>query len=413
MSILTKPGGDWRKRSPTVRDALGSVVTQLTKNPDVTKFSLPAAFLYPYTVLELGAFRALRCCHVLYDAASMTDPVDRIMQVTKWFLTSVETMEDFNKKPFNPVLGEELNSWIEGRPEDGPTYIKGEQVSHHPPISACVMRNDKHNVEYISNVRFAITFHGNSVSCNLDGHSQVDFKNLGETYLAPKWVPDVVIQNVLFGTRRQLWRGHWEMQCEKSGLGVKYEVTEESAGGWFSSSVFSNIIKGFVYRLDDPDQCPIREFEGLAGLKINHTMDGEEAEFIDGKALKFHDLQWLPKECRPERSSLNVWEKAALALEAEDMGAAETEKCAVEMQQRELRNERREKGEEWVPVFFALDEADDAWKPLPNAYQHPWDMLNGAEPLNANNLASDVKNASGSKKGKGRKRAQSRSSKRK
>jgi hypothetical protein len=44
--VLPIPGGEWRLRSPTVKDAMGGLVTALSQNPDVTKISLPSAFLY-------------------------------------------------------------------------------------------------------------------------------------------------------------------------------------------------------------------------------------------------------------------------------------------------------------------------------------------------------------------------------
>lgn len=52
----------------------------------------------------------------------------------------MERMEQMSKKPFNPVLGEELNAWTE-HAVHGPTLLKAEQVSHHPPVSALVMGN--------------------------------------------------------------------------------------------------------------------------------------------------------------------------------------------------------------------------------------------------------------------------------
>jgi|JI10StandDraft_1071094.scaffolds.fasta_scaffold3206443_1 hypothetical protein len=64
---------------------------------------------YPYSILELAAFRALRFQSLLLEIEKLPSPVDRILQVTSWFLTSMEQMENMSKKPFNPVLGEELS----------------------------------------------------------------------------------------------------------------------------------------------------------------------------------------------------------------------------------------------------------------------------------------------------------------
>jgi hypothetical protein len=37
------------------------------------------------------------------------------------------------EKPFNPILGETYQSWIDGCP------VYFEQISHHPPIAAYLM----------------------------------------------------------------------------------------------------------------------------------------------------------------------------------------------------------------------------------------------------------------------------------
>ncbi len=123
-----------------------------------------------------------------------------------------------SKKPFNPILGEELSAWVDDE-KFGPTALKAEQVSHHPPVTALVMRNEASKTQFAANVKFGITFNGNSVSCRLEGRAEVALEGLQETYVAPNWVPDVIIQNVLFGTRRQLWSGEWSLSCAQTGLG--------------------------------------------------------------------------------------------------------------------------------------------------------------------------------------------------
>lgn len=44
-------------------------------------------------------------------------------------------------KPFNPILGETYQAFIKGSP------IYGEQISHHPPISALFMKGRGYTVQ--------------------------------------------------------------------------------------------------------------------------------------------------------------------------------------------------------------------------------------------------------------------------
>merc|ERR1711991_114403 len=139
-SQLCLKGGAWRTKKATVKDALGSVLNQLSSNPDLTRLSLPAVFQYPYSALELGAFRGLRFSQLLVDAAQLKDPMDRLSKVMAFAMTSSES-EEFNKKPYNPILGEELTCWSE-HTDGSRSFFRGEQVSHPPPMSAFYVYND-------------------------------------------------------------------------------------------------------------------------------------------------------------------------------------------------------------------------------------------------------------------------------
>ena len=105
---------------------MGSVLNQLSSNPDLTRLSLPAVFQYPYSALELGAYRGLRFSQMLVDAAQQKDAVERLSHVVAFAMTSSENEEvtlrsnrrnvvcthnffiffvssmQFSKKPLNP-----------------------------------------------------------------------------------------------------------------------------------------------------------------------------------------------------------------------------------------------------------------------------------------------------------------------
>ena len=73
------------------------------------------------------------------------------MLVLKWFLSSLKqsyaSRSDklgSEKKPLNPFLGELfLGRWED---ECGTTHLVSEQVSHHPPVTAYCIWNDKHGI---------------------------------------------------------------------------------------------------------------------------------------------------------------------------------------------------------------------------------------------------------------------------
>ncbi len=121
-----------------------------------------SSFQYPYSALELGAFRGLRFSDMLLDALKCGDAVDRLAKVLAYAMTSSDN-SPFNKKPLNPILSEELTCWTD-HADGSRTVFRAEQVSHHPPISAFYMFNQQHKISFECSVEMCPVFHGNSVT---------------------------------------------------------------------------------------------------------------------------------------------------------------------------------------------------------------------------------------------------------
>lgn len=71
-------------------------------------------------------------------------PEDRLLNATRWFISTLygsyssrSTTAGMERKPFNPILGEQYFAQWTGDDEIGTTVLKAEQVSHHPPV--CVL----------------------------------------------------------------------------------------------------------------------------------------------------------------------------------------------------------------------------------------------------------------------------------
>ena len=80
----------------------------------------------------------------MYSLPQQTDPVQRFLQLTKYFMSGWHIKPKGVKKPYNPVLGEFFRcKWT----VDGTTsYYISEQVSHHPPISAYYFCNPEKGI---------------------------------------------------------------------------------------------------------------------------------------------------------------------------------------------------------------------------------------------------------------------------
>jgi len=137
--------GDWENRKISIIGVAKSFISQLSIGQDLTKISLPAAFQYPYSALELGAHRSLSFSHLLHQANKEEDPLKRILCTVRWFLSATQK-EKFEKKPYNPILGESHYGWVDSE-EYGRTRYLGEQTLHHPPVCAFRMDNPTQNLK--------------------------------------------------------------------------------------------------------------------------------------------------------------------------------------------------------------------------------------------------------------------------
>jgi len=84
-------------------------------------------------------------------AASESDAQKRALLVLRWFLAALKRQQyagrnekEGVKKPLNAFLGELfIADWDD---DMGLTSLVSEQVSHHPPITACYISNERHGV---------------------------------------------------------------------------------------------------------------------------------------------------------------------------------------------------------------------------------------------------------------------------
>ena len=130
------------------------------------------------------------------------DPATRCLLVLKWFLASLRGQQyagrdpsEGVKKPLNAFLGELFVSEI--GEEGNECRLVSEQVSHHPPVTACYLWNSKHGVRAEGFTCQEITFSG-SVSIKQKGYAILHVDQFDENYLIP--VPNVKVKGVVSGT---------------------------------------------------------------------------------------------------------------------------------------------------------------------------------------------------------------------
>lgn len=139
-------------------------------NGDLSSLSAPPFILSPTSLTEFSQYWAEHPAlflepsfidgenykdHCPFDPNVESKEVAQMLAVVRWFISTLrsqycsrsESMGS-EKKPLNPFLGEVfVGKWKnDEHPEFGETVLLSEQVSHHPPMTAFSIFNEKNDV---------------------------------------------------------------------------------------------------------------------------------------------------------------------------------------------------------------------------------------------------------------------------
>uniref|UniRef100_A0A3P8RQ39 Oxysterol-binding protein n=1 Tax=Amphiprion percula TaxID=161767 RepID=A0A3P8RQ39_AMPPE len=351
-TVLPAPGAD--------NSHIG-IMTILYNNigKDLSRVSMPVALNEPVCLLQRLS-EELEYTELLDIANHIDDPYERMVYVAAFSISGYAWASwRYRYKPFNPVLGETYESYREDR---GFQYIS-EQVSHHPPISACHAESE--NFTFWQDQRWKNKFWGKSVEIISSGQVNVSLPKYGDHY---EWNKAVTcIHNVL---SQQRWLEHYGevvIRNTKSDA-CTCKITFVKSRYW-SSDNSKNEVQGVV--LDRAGEV-VHRFGGLwhEGIfcdtlptpkciwKPNMQPD-DHADFygFSRYARELNELTPDLKDVLPPTDTR--FRPDQRLLEEGKVMEADKRKDEVEEKQRERRKEMAKRGEEHIPRFFrkALDEA--------------------------------------------------------
>ncbi|CAG8518416.1 3317_t:CDS:2 [Ambispora leptoticha] len=136
---------------------------------DLSKITLPVYFNEPTSMLQRMA-EDMEYSELLDIAARQKESTERILYVAAFAMSNYSSTVGRVAKPFNPLLGE---TYEYVRPDKAFRYIS-EQVSHHPPISACYCESP--NYDFFAEVDVKSKFWGKSFEILPKGVSHVNLK---------------------------------------------------------------------------------------------------------------------------------------------------------------------------------------------------------------------------------------------
>ncbi|XP_036693986.1 oxysterol-binding protein-related protein 7 isoform X1 [Balaenoptera musculus] len=165
---------------------------------DLSKVSMPVQLNEPLNTLQ-RLCEELEYSGLLDQASHTTDPCERMVYIAAFAVSAYcSTYHRAGCKPFNPVLGETYEC---ERPDRGFRFIS-EQVSHHPPISACHAESE--NFIFWQDMKWKNKFWGKSLEIVPVGMVNVSLPRFGDHFEWNKVTS--CIHNILSGQR---WIEHY------------------------------------------------------------------------------------------------------------------------------------------------------------------------------------------------------------
>ncbi|XP_056656448.1 oxysterol-binding protein-related protein 3 isoform X3 [Monodelphis domestica] len=325
---------------------------------DLSKVAMPVELNEPLNALQ-RLCEELEYSELLDQASRTPDPLERMVYVAA-FAVSAYASSYFRagSKPFNPVLGETYECIHE---EKGFQYFS-EQVSHHPPISAC--HAESANFVFWQDVRWKNKFWGKSMEIVPVGTTHVTLPAFGDHFEWNKVTS--CIHNILSGQR---WIEHYgeiiiknlnedSCHCKVNFIKAKYWSTN------------SHEIEGTVF---DKAGKAVRRLFGkwhesiYSGTRSSSTCiwrahpmpKGHEQYYgFTQFALELNELDSLTRPFLPPTDTR--FRPDQRLLEEGNLEEAETQKQRVEQLQRERRRVMEENNLEHQPRFFRKS-SDDSW----------------------------------------------------
>ncbi|XP_078807172.1 oxysterol-binding protein-related protein 7 isoform X3 [Oryzias latipes] len=347
--------------APSADNSHIGIMTILYNNigKDLSRVSMPVLLNEPLCLLQRLS-EELEYSELLDMANHIDDPYERMVYVAVFSISGYAWASWRNRyKPFNPVLGETY----ENVREDRGFHFISEQVSHHPPISACHAESE--NFTFWQDQRWKNKFWGKSVEIISSSPVNVVLPRYGDHYEWNKVV--TCIHNVL---SQQRWLEHYgEVIIKNTKSDVcTCKITFVKSRYWGSDGG-KNEVQGVV--LDKAGEV-VHRFGGLwhEGIFCDtlstpkclwkpNVQPDDHFQFygFSRYARELNELTPDLKEVLPPTDTR--FRPDQRLLEEGKVAEADKKKDEVEEKQRTRRKEMAKRGEEHIPRFFkkAIDAA--------------------------------------------------------
>nr|XP_061788953.1 oxysterol-binding protein-related protein 3-like isoform X1 [Nerophis lumbriciformis] len=324
---------------------------------DLSKVAMPVHLNEPLNTLQ-RLCEELEYSELLDQAASTHDPLERMVFIATFVVSGyASSFYRTGGKPFNPVLGETYEC---DRPDKGFQFI-AEQVSHHPPISACHAQSK--NFIYWQDVRCKNKFWGKSMEIVPVGSTHITLPGSGDHYEWNKVTS--CIHNILSGQR---WIEHYgeitirssssdAFQCKITFVKAKWNSSVNEVEGIITDQK-GNVLRRLFGKWHEAVYCGDPPSATCVWRANAMPLDHEQYYGFTKFAIELNELDTSLKPLLPQTDTRFRVDQRF--LEEGKLEAAEEQKQKIEQLQRERRRVLEESNGTHQPKFFRKSQ-DDTW----------------------------------------------------
>ncbi|RMZ80857.1 hypothetical protein DV737_g2819, partial [Chaetothyriales sp. CBS 132003] len=327
---------------------------------DLASLTAPAFILSTQSLVEFSAYWTENLALFIAPTGE-PDAGLRALLVLKWLINTLKQQYcsrseklGSEKKPLNPFLGELfLGHWDDE--QFGRTRLISEQVSHHPPVTAYSIRNEKHGI-HLQGYNGQKASFSNTIYVKQLGHALLTLTPPGasdgasETYLIT--LPELHIESLIYGTPF-VELGKYIHVASSTGYIGKIDF---AGRGWLSGK--KNSFSAALWKDGQGSESkPLYsahgqwsgDFEIREGGWKSH---GKEVDAFSAAKSRLWPLTVAPVDQQDVFESRRAWFNVARSIEQGDMDKTAHFKARIENAQRALRRKEQEEKREWDRAFF-------------------------------------------------------------
>ncbi|RWS13090.1 oxysterol-binding protein-related protein 3-like protein [Dinothrombium tinctorium] len=372
-----------RSKLPAPKPDLGdiSLWSLLYKNigKDLSKICMPVILNEPLNALQ-RLCEELEYSELLDKAASIYEPIDRMIYVAAFAVSAYgSSCYRAGHKPFNPLLGETYECV---REDKGFRFIS-EQVSHHPPVSACHAESENYVFwQGTKTVARAATYIGQIVNnCSMEvipcGTVHLLLKRTQSHYRWNKVT--TCVHNIFKGQRWVDQYGEMtitddDFRCKLTFMKASYWNNKRHEICGVITSRTGEVLERIYGKWNEALYCGLapnaRCIWRPAAIPYDHELFYGFTRFAI-ELNELHPDMVLPPTDTRFRPDQRLLEEGKVQL-------AECVKMKLEQRQRERRKRREEAGDEFKPLWFKREMVDgeetwiyngEYWKQKENGFE--------------------------------------------